>query len=93
MEKLFNSEMADITPTITPTMTAIPVPTPIVLMNHEEKPEKFNGTDSKRWQQKMLFYLTTLNLTKFLCEDVPDGDCGNSHDPAIVYTQNTKNSD
>ena len=29
---------------------------------HGEKPEKFNGTDYKRWQQKMLFYLTTLNL-------------------------------
>ncbi|KAB2631113.1 hypothetical protein D8674_008632 [Pyrus ussuriensis x Pyrus communis] len=39
--------------------------------NHGEKPEKFNGTDFKRWQQKMLFYLTTLNLAKFLTEDAP----------------------
>ncbi|CAN6716595.1 unnamed protein product [Malus baccata var. baccata] len=29
---------------------------------HSEKPEKFKGGDFKRWQQKMLFYLTTLNL-------------------------------
>ena len=36
-----------------------------------EKPEKFNGTEFKRWQQKMLFYLTTLNLAKFLNESAP----------------------
>ena len=34
--------------------------------NHGEKPERFNGTDFERWQQKMLFYLTTLNLARFL---------------------------
>ena len=38
-------------------------------VSHGEKPEKFNGNDFKRWQQKMLFYLTTLNLAKFLRED------------------------
>lgn len=36
-----------------------------------EKPEKFFGVDFKRWQQKMLFYLTTLNLSRFLNEDPP----------------------
>lgn len=36
-----------------------------------EKPKKFNGADFKRWQQKMLFYLTTLNLVRFLREDPP----------------------
>lgn len=43
-----------------------------ILSNHEEKLEKFNGTKFKRWLQKMLFYLTTLNLTKFLYEDAPN---------------------
>ncbi|XP_073120475.1 uncharacterized protein [Henckelia pumila] len=38
---------------------------------HGEKPEKFTGVDFKSWQQKMLFYLTTLNLTRFLSEDAP----------------------
>ena len=38
---------------------------------HGEKPEKFTGLDFKRWQQKMLFYLTTLNLAKVLHEDAP----------------------
>ncbi|KAK3003759.1 hypothetical protein RJ639_018388 [Escallonia herrerae] len=37
-----------------------------------ERSEKFNGKDFKRWQQKMLFYLTTLNLARFLQEDAPD---------------------
>ena len=37
-----------------------------------EKPGKFNGTEFKRWQQMMLFYLTTLHLAKFLQEDPPE---------------------
>ena len=53
--------VAAIAPTTSPVMT--------VPINHGEKPEKFSGTDFKRWQQKMLFYLTTLNLARFLRED------------------------
>ncbi|KAK3043656.1 hypothetical protein RJ639_000072 [Escallonia herrerae] len=37
-----------------------------------ERPKKFNVKDFKRWQQKILFYLTTLNLARFLQEDAPD---------------------
>ncbi|KAL0419208.1 UNVERIFIED_CONTAM: hypothetical protein Sradi_1334300 [Sesamum radiatum] len=36
-----------------------------------KRPEKFSANDFKRWHQKMLFYLTTLNLARFLCEEVP----------------------
>ena len=36
-----------------------------------EKPKKFNGLNFKRWQHKMLFYLTTFNLAKFLTENAP----------------------
>ena len=50
--------------------TSIPVTTPAP-MGHAEKPEKFGGSDFKKWQQKMLFYLTTLNLAKFLTEVAP----------------------
>ena len=49
--------------------TLIPAPLP------NPKPEKlgkFDGTEFKRWQQKMLFYLTTLHLAKFLQEDPPE---------------------
>ncbi|KAH9671079.1 hypothetical protein KPL70_017207 [Citrus sinensis] len=42
-----------------------------ILVNHVERPEKFNGQNFKCWQQKMLFYLTTLNLARFLTEDAP----------------------
>ncbi|XP_075480615.1 uncharacterized protein LOC142521272 [Primulina tabacum] len=45
-------------------------------VHHGEKPEKFHGIDFKRWQQKMLFYLTTLALAKFLKEDPPTVDEG-----------------
>ena len=56
------------------TPTVVPPPTPVMAsmtVSHGEKPKKFNGTEFKRWQQKMLFYLTTLNLTRFLQEDAP----------------------
>ncbi|KAL0322485.1 UNVERIFIED_CONTAM: hypothetical protein Sangu_1867800 [Sesamum angustifolium] len=36
-----------------------------------EIPEKFSSNDIKRWHQKMLFYLTTLNLARFLSEKAP----------------------
>ena len=49
-------------------MVPIYVPTHV---SHGEKPEKFNGNYLKRWQHKMLFYLITLNLAKFLREDAP----------------------
>ncbi|KAK3019442.1 hypothetical protein RJ639_004513 [Escallonia herrerae] len=37
-----------------------------------ERPEKVSGKDFKRWKQKMLFYMTILNLARFLHEDAPD---------------------
>ena len=46
--------------------TLMPAPLPNL---KPEKPGKFNGTEFKRWQQKMLFYLTTLQFAKFLQED------------------------
>nr|GEU66104.1 hypothetical protein [Tanacetum cinerariifolium] len=39
--------------------------------NHARKPEKFNGWNFKRWQQKMFFNLTTFNLARFLKEAAP----------------------
>ena len=40
-----------------------------VHVNYGEKPKKFIGLNFERWQQKM-FYLTTLNLARFLSEEV-----------------------
>ncbi|KZV23634.1 hypothetical protein F511_34335 [Dorcoceras hygrometricum] len=51
-----------------PTNSAVPVTASV---NHAEKSDKFNGLYFKRWQQKMLFYLTTLNLARSLTEEVP----------------------
>nr|GEV06818.1 zinc finger, CCHC-type [Tanacetum cinerariifolium] len=50
-------------------VTGAPVTNTVV--NHAEQPEKFNGQNFKRWQQKMFFYLTTLNLARFLKETAP----------------------
>ena len=56
----------------TPHVAQAPVlPTTVpIFVSPGEKPEKFNGLDFKRWQQKM-FYLTTLNLVRFLTEEAP----------------------
>ena len=43
-----------------------------IFVSPGEKPKKFNGLNFKRWQQKMIFYLTTLNLARFLTEDAPE---------------------
>ncbi|KAL7224785.1 hypothetical protein ACSBR1_026131 [Camellia fascicularis] len=45
--------------------------TPAVPVNHGKKLEKFNGNNFKRWQQKMMFYLTILNLARFTHEKAP----------------------
>ena len=42
-----------------------------VVNQHVEKPEKFKGVDFKRWQHKMLFYLTTLNLSHVITSEAP----------------------
>ncbi|KAB2595492.1 hypothetical protein D8674_030942 [Pyrus ussuriensis x Pyrus communis] len=38
---------------------------------YSEKHEKFKGLDFKRWQQKMLFFLTTMNLSHVVKEEAP----------------------
>ena len=58
----------DSAPTVVPPPTAVMA---TMIVSHGENPEKFNGTEFKRRQQKMLFYLTTLNLACFLQEDAP----------------------
>ncbi|GKD80821.1 hypothetical protein Tco_1347660, partial [Tanacetum coccineum] len=55
------------------TTVVIPTGAPATntVANHAERPEKFNGQNFKRWQQKMFFYLTTLGLARFLKETAP----------------------
>ena len=59
---------AQVTTLIVAQVLVMPIVVPISI-SHEEKSEKFNRLNFKRSQQKMLFYLTTLNLTKFLTKD------------------------
>ncbi|XP_076896745.1 uncharacterized protein LOC143549838 [Bidens hawaiensis] len=51
--------------------TGLVAPMPATVTSHAEKPETFTGVNFKQWQQKMLFYFTTLNLVRFLTETVP----------------------
>ena len=44
----------------------------MVPVNHTKRPEKFTRLHFKIWQQKMLFYFTTLNLTRFLTKKAPE---------------------
>ncbi|GKC47398.1 pol polyprotein [Tanacetum coccineum] len=58
-------------PTATTVVNTTGAPVTNTVANHAEKPEKFNGQNFKRWQQKMFFYLTTLGLARFLKETAP----------------------
>nr|GEV86707.1 retrotransposon protein, putative, Ty1-copia subclass [Tanacetum cinerariifolium] len=42
-----------------------------ILKSHVEKPKKFKGSDFRRWQQKMLFYLTSLHVSYVLMDSEP----------------------
>ncbi|XP_073138849.1 uncharacterized protein [Henckelia pumila] len=71
-----SSETTPVTPIVTVPNRVVPLVAPRgvfvpVPNSHGEKPEKFTGADFKKWQQKMLFYLTTLNQARFLSEDAP----------------------
>ena len=46
---------------------------------HVEKPEKFKGSDFRRWQQKMLFYLTTLHVSNVLTDSEPTDPYAEGH--------------
>ncbi|KAL2467313.1 zinc knuckle (CCHC-type) family protein [Abeliophyllum distichum] len=72
-------------PSFAATQTVAPTGHVTVPVNHGEKPEKFNGLNFKRWQQKMLFYLTTLNLARFLNEDAPETQTGLADSLYNVY--------
>ena len=61
--------------------------------NHGEKPERFNGTNFKRWKQKMFFYLTTLNLARFLNEDGPKLDVGETDKEKLATVDAWNHSD
>ncbi|XP_048134026.1 uncharacterized protein LOC125314837 [Rhodamnia argentea] len=64
-----------------------------VSVHHGEKPEKFNGSNFKRWQQKMPFYLTTLNVARFLTEEAPKLSEGQTDKQAFNAVKAWKHSD
>ena len=76
-----NTNVPDAAPIATPNITLAIVPSAVSatvvgltvakVTPHVKKPQQFNGEDFKRWQQKMVFYLTTLNLSHILKEDCP----------------------
>ncbi|KAL2462202.1 Uncharacterized protein Adt_45622 [Abeliophyllum distichum] len=80
-------------PNFAATQTVAPTGHVTVLVNHGEKPEKFNGLNFKRWQQKILFYLTTLNLARFLTEDAPKLKQGEGDIQAISAVEAWKHYD
>lgn len=41
----------------------------LISITHGEESEKYNGLNFRRWQKKVLFYLTTLGIAKFLTGD------------------------
>ncbi|XP_070029692.1 uncharacterized protein [Nicotiana sylvestris] len=65
----------------------------LMLWHQQKNPGKFSGIDFKRWQMKMLFYLTTLSLQRFIKEDPPVLAEGTPDDERFVVTEAWKHSD
>ncbi|KAJ9566473.1 hypothetical protein OSB04_002439 [Centaurea solstitialis] len=63
------------------------------MANHAEKPEKFSGLNFRRWQQKMFFYQTTLNLAWFLTEVPPQLGEGESDVQSVSVAEAWKHSE
>ena len=74
--------------------TAAPTPgVPTIPMAHVDKPGKFGGADFKRWQQKMMFYLTTLNLAGCLTEEAPVVAENETDSQKVIARDHWKNAD
>ena len=80
-----------------PIVTAIPLTSTQVVVNtvakHAEKSKKFSGLHFKPWQQKMFFYLTTLNVARFLTESTPQLNEGETDVQAVNAVDAWKHSD
>lgn len=89
--------MTNTTPLGTTIVHGSGAPVTNTVVNHAEKPEKFNGQNFKRWQQMMLFYLTTLNLARFLKENAPQveppAEGQSSNQQAVQALEAWKHSD
>ena len=73
---------------------AAPTPSvPTIPMAHVNKPEKFSGVDFKRWQQKMMFYLTTLNLAGCLTEEALVVAENETDSQKVIARDHWKNTD
>ncbi|KAI3773047.1 hypothetical protein L6452_04245 [Arctium lappa] len=68
-------------------------PAPNMMANHAEKPEKFSGLNFKRWKQKMFFYLTILNLARFLTETAPQLSGGEADVQSVSAVEAWKHSE
>ncbi|KAL2499220.1 Uncharacterized protein Adt_24770 [Abeliophyllum distichum] len=80
-------------PSFAVTQTLVPTGHVNILVNHRRKPDKFNGLNFKKWQQKMLFYLTTLNLARFLTDDAPKLNEGEGDIQAVSAVEAWKHCD
>ncbi|KAL2505122.1 Uncharacterized protein Adt_20743 [Abeliophyllum distichum] len=87
-----NQTMAQV-PSFAVTQTVAHIGHVTVPVHHKEKLEKFNRLNFNRWQKKILFYLTTLNLTRFLTEDAPKLKPGEGDIQAVSAVEAWKHSD
>ncbi|XP_070002082.1 uncharacterized protein [Nicotiana sylvestris] len=92
-ENQTNGNVAGTGATVTSVAASSSYSTPAHAMAPAEKPEKFSGIDFKHWQMKMLFYLTTLSLQRFIKEDPPVLAEGTPDDELFVVTEAWKHSD
>ncbi|XP_070027661.1 uncharacterized protein [Nicotiana sylvestris] len=92
-ENQTNGSVAGTVATVTSDAASSSRSTPAHAMAPAEKSGKFSGVDFKRWQMKMLFYLTTLSLQRFIKEDPPVMAENTPDDERLVVTEAWKHSD
>ncbi|XP_022032652.1 uncharacterized protein LOC110933753 [Helianthus annuus] len=73
--------------------TSLIAPLPNAVTSHAKKTEKFTGVNFKQWQQKIFFYLTTLNLARFLTETIPHVDEGDMDAQSVSVVHAWNHSD
>ena len=75
-------------------LVALPTQVPSVPSNiNGLQPDKFDGTNFKQWQQRMHFFLTTLNLAKYLTEVKPVLPADNTDPRALASLDAWKHGD
>ena len=82
-------EPTNVASTSTTSIVRIPISSSVV---YDEKSKKLNGLNFKKWQQKILFYQTILNSTRFFIEKASKSSENESEPTAMLVVDAWNNA-